>query len=169
MLDQILLHFLIRFEDVDCEHDQTFSTELPGDVIHQGCFFLAVLAPGRPELEKNDFALDGLVVELLSGRGLGAEARGGFAGRIPGLGVAEGSKDGQKQEAGGEARRIRASPDKIAPKHGGEYSTGVFKKCSRLLDYKTPDFTFAAPLRHSVEYYCGPKYCTWTYVPSLTL
>ena len=82
VLDEIFLHFLIRLQDVDGEHDQAFIGELFGDVINQFGFAFAVFAPGGPELEQDNLAFDGGVVELVSSCGLGAEARGGLAGFI---------------------------------------------------------------------------------------
>jgi len=79
---QILLHSLIRFEDVYGEDDQIFAFVFPGDVIDELGFLFAVLAPCGPEFEEDDFALNGLVIELISGDGLGAEARSGLAGFI---------------------------------------------------------------------------------------
>jgi hypothetical protein len=84
VFDQILLYFLIRFEDVDGEDDQAFVRELFGDVVDQRGFFFAVLAPGGPELEENDFAFYRGVVELIAVGRLGAEAGRGLAGLVAG-------------------------------------------------------------------------------------
>jgi len=82
VLGEILLHFLIGLQDVDGEHDQAFVGELFGDVVDQFGFAFTVLAPGGPELEQDHLAFDGGVVELVSGRGFGAEARGRLTGFI---------------------------------------------------------------------------------------
>ena len=87
VLGEIFLNLLIGFEDVDGEHDQAFAGELFGDVVDQRGFSFAVLAPGGPELEQDDLALDGGVVELVSGGGFGAEARSGLAGLVAGEGA----------------------------------------------------------------------------------
>ncbi len=82
MFHQILLHSLIRFEDVYGEDDQIFASVFPGDVVDELGFLFAVLAPRGPEFEEDDFALDGLVIELISGGGFRAEAGSGLAGFI---------------------------------------------------------------------------------------
>jgi hypothetical protein len=73
---------LIRFEDVYGEDDQIFAFVFPGDVVDELGFLFAVLAPCGPEFEEYDFAFNGLVIELISGDGLGAEAGSGLAGFI---------------------------------------------------------------------------------------
>ena len=82
VLSEIFLHFLIGFKDVDGEHDQAFIDEFLGDIIDQIGLAFTVLAPGGPELEQDHLAFDGGVVELVSGRGFGAEARGRLTGFI---------------------------------------------------------------------------------------
>jgi hypothetical protein len=79
MLHKVLLNLLFGFEDVDRKNDQSFPAEFLGDVVDELCFRLAVFAPRGPELEQDDFALDGIVIELFAGRGLGAEAGGGLS------------------------------------------------------------------------------------------
>ncbi len=101
VVGEIFLYFLIGLEDVDGEHDQAFIGEFLGDVIDQFGFAFAVFAPGGPELEQDDFAFDRRVVELVSGRGFGAEARGGLAGFIAGEG-AERNQDEVRRARGGE-------------------------------------------------------------------
>ena len=82
VLGQILLHSLIRFQDIDGENDQVFGLVFLGDVIDELGFFFTVLAPCCPEFKKNHFALDRVVVELLSAGGLGAKAGSGLAGLV---------------------------------------------------------------------------------------
>jgi len=79
---QILLHSLIRFEDVYGEDDQIFAFVFPGDVIDELGFLFAVLAPCGPEFEEDDFAFDRLVVELFAGCGFGAEAGSRLSGFV---------------------------------------------------------------------------------------
>ena len=73
-LGQILLHRLIRFQNIDSQDNQVFAFEFFPNVIHQLRFLLAIFTPGSPELEQDNFALDRLVVELFAGNGFGAEA-----------------------------------------------------------------------------------------------
>jgi hypothetical protein len=82
MVGKILLHSLIRFQHVDGQDDQIFALEFLRDVVYELCFFLAILAPGGPELEQDYLSLDRLVVELLAGRSLGTEAWSGLAGFV---------------------------------------------------------------------------------------
>ena len=82
VVDEILFHPLIWFEDVDGEHDQILALVFLGNVIDQLGFLFAVLAPCGPEFEEYDFALDGVVIELISGGGFRAEAGSGLAGFI---------------------------------------------------------------------------------------
>jgi hypothetical protein len=70
--------FTVFFGDVDGEHDQAFVGKFFVDLLHQRFFIVAVLAPGGPKLEQNNFAFGRLIVEHFAGGGFGAEARGGL-------------------------------------------------------------------------------------------
>src|SRR5262249_11853677 len=80
MLLQVLLYRLFGFADVNRENDQPLARKLFAYFIDEGSFVLAVAAPGRPELEQNHLAFDGIIVELLTRGGGGVESRCEFLG-----------------------------------------------------------------------------------------
>src|SRR5208337_1058680 len=69
----------IGLKHVNGEHDQVFTLKFLRDFVHDRSLGLAVLAPGSPELEQHNLALNRLVVELLVGSSLGAKARRGLS------------------------------------------------------------------------------------------
>jgi len=82
VLVDVFLDGLFGFADVDGEEKESFGGEIMTYFIDEGGFVGAETAPGGPEFEEDDFALDGGVIELFAGSGGGVEARG----RLFGLG-----------------------------------------------------------------------------------
>jgi hypothetical protein len=66
MLVEIFLDGLFGFADVDGEEKESFGGEVMTDFIDEGGFVGAEAAPGGPEFEKDDFALDGGVIEFFA-------------------------------------------------------------------------------------------------------
>lgn len=54
---QIFLYRLLRFRDIDREHDQPFAGEFFVDFLDERFFIAAVRAPSGPELQQDNFAL----------------------------------------------------------------------------------------------------------------
>src|SRR5208283_1282076 len=72
---QISLDRLLRFANVNRQHDQPFVGELLRDLIHIRRFMVTIAAPGGPELQQHHLALDGFIGELLAAGGRRMEAR----------------------------------------------------------------------------------------------
>ncbi len=66
MLFEIFFDGLLGFAHVDSEKDQAFVGELMADLVDERGFIGAETAPGGPELEQNDLAFDGFVVEFFT-------------------------------------------------------------------------------------------------------
>jgi len=96
MLVEVFLNGLFGFADVDGEEKESFGGEVMTDFIDESGFFGAEAAPGGPEFQKNDFSLDGGVIEFFAGGSGGVEARG----RLFGLGNSQQGKSGEEQRGG---------------------------------------------------------------------
>jgi hypothetical protein len=88
MLLEVFFHQLFGFADVDGKGDETFVAVFLGNLIDEMRFVGAVGAPGGPEFEEDDFALDAFVGVVDAVGSLSVKARCGlFLGG--GLGEAE--------------------------------------------------------------------------------
>ena len=87
MLLEIFFDGFPGFADVDSEEDEALVREFVADFVDEGGFVGAEAAPGGPEFEEDDFALDGFVGEFFASGGDGVEVRG----RLLVLGAGEGA------------------------------------------------------------------------------
>src|SRR6266576_6791603 len=78
MLLEVFFYDLFGFSDVDGEMDQTLTGKLVADLVDEDGFVGTETAPGSPELEEDDFAFDGFVVEFFASGGGGVEAGRGL-------------------------------------------------------------------------------------------
>src|SRR4051812_31688035 len=108
MFLQIFLHRLLAFADVDGEDDESLGREFLVDVVEQALFAFADGAPGRPELEEDDFAFDGGVAEGLSVDSLGVEVRCGLAFVVAFVWRSGGGEGGDDEERDAEQQTARA-------------------------------------------------------------
>jgi hypothetical protein len=114
VLVEIFLDGLFGFTDVDGEKDQALIGELAANFVHEGGFVGTVAAPGGPEFEEHDFALDSVVGEFFAGGGDGVEARCGFLV----LGTGKCAQGREEQNAG-----KGCVPEDSSTLHGGKCTT----------------------------------------------
>ena len=74
ILFEIFLDGLFGLTDIDGKNNEAFGGKIVVDLVHEGGFISAIFAPGGPELEQDDFALDGSVGERFAVGGARGEA-----------------------------------------------------------------------------------------------
>src|SRR5580704_2007998 len=156
VLVEILLDGPLGFTDVDGEKDQALVGELAANFVHEGGFVGTVAAPGGPEFEEHDFALNGVVGEFFTGGRDGVEARGGFLV----LGTGKCAQGREEQNAG-----KGCVPEASSTLHAGKCTTRwqtmeVAASTTRRLPCRIGDCVSFRASRRSGRFSCQTLPCS---------